>query len=260
MIGIILIHFFILAPIFLYLFSTKEDLKKSYQSFLDSKKDLGVMILVFFLIMVEVHFLDRLIHYDLTSLFSYEFPFWMWFKDHTSILWHSTVLYPLVYTYLVLHTFLLYFAPFLVLVSDRQTFRLLSRSMMVIFLIALPFYLFFPITNVYTFFNIPSSMERIIPGVESQYYLFTTTNNCFPSLHVGIPFLYTLVVLRSKRKNMKRLGKFMIFYSVLISFSVIFLAIHWITDAIGGLLVGWLAYKITLKIFHRELTTDGGSL
>jgi membrane-associated phospholipid phosphatase len=116
-------------------------------------------------------------------------------------------------------------------------------------MIAVPFYLFFPVTNVYTFYGAKSSLETVIPSVNIFFYSTTTINNCFPSLHVAITLLIAKSVSITKNK---RYMYFTYFCAVSVILSVIYLAIHWITDVIFGILLAFGVFYLQKKIILEK--------
>jgi membrane-associated phospholipid phosphatase len=121
--------------------------------------------------------------------------------------------------------------------------------LLLIYVIALPFYLFFPVTNVYTFYGAESALETVIPSVESFFYSATTLNNCLPSLHVAMTLLIAKSV--SVTKN-KRYAYFTYFCAVSVILSVIYLAIHWITDVICGVLLAFGVFYLQKKFISEK--------
>jgi membrane-associated phospholipid phosphatase len=109
-----------------------------------------------------------------------------------------------------------------------------AYSLIGIYSIAFPFYLFFPVTNVYSYYGTSSALTMVIPSIEHFFYTTTTTNNCFPSLHVAMSLLLIKTVSMT---NNKRFMYLTYFCAICVICSVIYLAIHWITDVIGGILL-----------------------
>jgi membrane-associated phospholipid phosphatase len=105
---------------------------------------------------------------------------------------------------------------------------------LLIYVIALPFYLFMPITNVYTYYNADSALETVIPSIEIFFYSTTTQNNCLPSLHTAMTILVAYSVSLTGNK---KLTYFAYFTMISVIISVIYLSIHWITDIIAGALL-----------------------
>jgi membrane-associated phospholipid phosphatase len=126
-----------------------------------------------------------------------------------------------------------------------KTFAL---SFLLIYSITLIFYLFFPITNVYTTYGTPSALNTVIPGIEHFFYATTTNNNCFPSLHVAMMLLIAYTVSLTENKQYRYLIYFCTFFVIC---SVIYLAIHWITDVIGGILLSSAMFYL-VKRYTKE--------
>jgi membrane-associated phospholipid phosphatase len=115
--------------------------------------------------------------------------------------------------------------------------------------IALPFYLFFPVTNVYTFYKIESALEIVVPNVEQFLYSTTTYNNCFPSLHVAMTLLIAKSVSLTKNK---KYTYFAYFCAISVILSVIYLAIHWITDVICGVALAFSVFYLQKRFIKGK--------
>ena len=153
--------------------------------------------------------------------------------------------------YIGVYPFTLWFSPMYFLLSnDKKAMKSLAYGLLLIYSLALPFYLFFPITNVYTFYGIESALETVIPGVEQFFYSTTTSNNCFPSLHVAVTLLIAKSVTLTKNK---KLTYFSYFCSISVILSVIYLAIHWITDVICGVILALLVFYLQNAINKGEI-------
>ena len=194
---------------------------------------IGLIIGVVVLQLVEVHFLDSfataLVGHDFTSAFvTVEDGAVHWFIQH----WNPVLLTIFVYIYIGIYPFTLWFTPlYYVLTNQTCPIKVFALSLLFIYIIALPFYLFFPIVNVYTYYHEPSALNTVIPGINNFFYSTTTTNNCFPSLHVAMALLVFLSVTLTKNKWYK------IFTGIMaggVIISVMYLGIHWIIDVIGG--------------------------
>lgn len=149
--------------------------------------------------------------------------------------WHPLLLTIFVSAYIIVYPFTLWFSPLLFLVTEsRNAMKTLAYGLALIYAIALPFYLFLPVTNVYTYLGTASALETVIPSIDSFFYATTTTNNCFPSLHVAV----SLLIAKSVSKT--RHHRYILFTSLsalLVIIAVIYLAIHWITDVVAGVLL-----------------------
>ncbi len=207
---------------------------------------IGLIVAVVALQLFEVRVLDplatSLVGMDFTPLFvSLEDGVGRWFIQN----WNPTLLTIFVYIYIGIYPFLLWFTPlYFVLTNQRRAMTMFAVGLLLIYVVALPFYLFFPVTNVYTYFHEPSALNTVIPSVERFFYTTTTSNNCFPSLHVAMALLIAFSV------SLTRNRRFRIFTAALavgVIISVIYLGIHWITDVIGGAI---LSVSVFLLLRH----------
>ena len=229
----------VLFLIFLTIFFPRD--KKNYmEGFFNLRLHLIILILVVLFHLFEVNFIDRfttnLIGKDFAPVFySYEKGFFEYLSQNTS----NLISIVSVFFYMILYPFTLWFSPLLFLIgNEEKAMRSLSYGLVIIYLCALPFYLFLPVTNVYTYLGIDFHLGKVIPGIEKFFYAVTTKNNCFPSLHVAMALLLV------KSSSFMRDRRY--FYITLISalgviFSVLYLSIHWITDVIGGISIFLIA-------------------
>ena len=168
----------------------------------------------------------------------------IWFSQH----WMSVFLYFFVIMYIAVYPFTLWFAPTYFLLTDqKKAMKSLAYGLLLIYLIALPFYLFMPITNVYTFNGAKSALEIVLPSVESFFYSTTTSNNCLPSLHTAMTILIAYSVSLTGNK---KFSYFAYFCMICVIISVIYLSIHWISDVITGIILA-LGVIFILKKFMR---------
>ena len=175
---------------FLAIFFPRD--KKNYmEGFFNLRLHLIILILVVLFHLFEVNFIDRfttnLIGKDFAPVFySYEKGFFEYLSQNTS----NLISIISVFFYMILYPFTLWFSPLLFLIgNEEKAMRSLSYGLVIIYLCALPFYLFLPVTNVYTYLGIDFHLGKIIPGIEKFFYAVTTKNNCFPSLHVAMALL-----------------------------------------------------------------------
>ena len=168
-----------------------------------------------------------------------------WFSQN----WIPGLVYFFVIIYIAVYSFTLWFSPLYFLLTDnKKAIKSLAYGLLLIYVIALPFYLFLPITNVYTFYNVNSALETVIPSVESFFYFTTTQNNCLPSLHTAMTIMIAYSVSLTKNK---KLTYFAYFTMIAVIISVIYLSIHWITDVITGALLT-VGVIFILKRFMRD--------
>lgn len=236
----------LLFLIFLVIFFPRG--KKDYmEGFRNLRFHIIIIILIVFLHLIEVNFLDgfitNILKKDFASIFySYEKDLFSFLIKNSNYL----VTIVSVFFYMILYPFTLWFSPFLFLISNEdKAMRSLSYGLVIIYLCALPFYLFLPVTNVYTYLDLEGHLENALPGVENFFYTLTTRNNCFPSLHVAM----ALLLAKSSNFMENRKYRYIMYVSAIgVIFSVLYLSIHWLTDVIGGFAV----FLIALGIVNYE--------
>jgi membrane-associated phospholipid phosphatase len=208
------------------------------------------------IVVVAVHLLEvKIIDQITTNYIGLNFTFNFQIIEDGIVYWFSQkwtpfLLYFFVFIYIILYPFILWFSIFYFLIADeRKAMKTFAYSLVIIYVIALPFYLFLPVTNVYIFYGAASALDTVIPGVEQFFYATTTNNNCFPSLHVAMTLLVAKTVSFT---NNKRFIYLAYFCGICVICSVIYLAIHWITDVIGGILLAFLVFYL-IKRFVKEI-------
>jgi membrane-associated phospholipid phosphatase len=147
--------------------------------------------------------------------------------------WIPGILHFFVLIYIAVYPFTLWFSPLYFIVSDKkESMKALAYGLLIIYAVSLPFYLFVPVTNVYTYYNVNSALETVIPSIENFFYTTTTHNNCLPSLHTAMTILIAYSVSLT---NNKKLTYFTYFVMICVIISVIYLSIHWLTDVLTGI-------------------------
>lgn len=163
--------------------------------------------------------------------------------------WMPGILHFFVIIYIIIYPFTLWFAPlYFIVANKKQAINFLSYGLLIIYLVALPFYLFLPITNVYTFYNSTSALETVIPSIENFFYATTTTNNCLPSLHTAMTILVAYCLSQTGNKKLKYFG---IFVATTVIISVVYLSIHWLTDVFAGMILS-LGAILLLKRYIKD--------
>ena len=224
---------------------------KIFNLFMKQFPYLALIIGVVAIHIIEVRFIDPLV----TSWLNYDFAnniqaFEGDIVYSFSQIWIPGILHFFVIIYIGIYPFTLWFSPlFFILFEKKQSIKALAYGLLIIYLIALPFYLFLPITNVYTFYNVESALETVFPSVENFFYSTTTHNNCLPSLHTAMTILVAYSVYLTRNK---KFTYFAFFVMICVIISVMYLSIHWLTDVITG---GTLALA-TIFLLHRFILRE----
>ncbi len=83
------------------------------------------------------------------------------------------------------------------------------------------------------------------------------SDHSFPSGHTTASFAASLVFLKEKLSIGKvRLDYIFLILAILISFSRLYLYVHFPTDVFAGVLVGWVAYKMAYIVFEKIKKTN----
>lgn len=170
--------------------------------------------------------------------------------------------------YLFVYLFLIYVTTvYYAYTSDRDMTDKVTLNYLLIYAIAVPYYLFFNV-------EVTSSW---IPGMDallyhdSWYSTFYATHdpldNAVPSLHVAIPFgilMLNYLHVKSKGHTLRewrhyRYHMFILINTIIFIFAILYLGIHWIVDIPLGMIVGGIG---ALFIHHLQprLRNDYGAM
>lgn len=178
--------------------------------------------------LIDPHVTEWVGHDFVKNIQSIEGDIAYWFSQY----WTPVLVYFFVLIYIAVYPFTLWFSVFyFIIIENKKAIKTLAYGLLIIYIIALPFYLFLPITNVYTYYNINSALDQVIPSVETFFYSTTTENNCLPSLHTAMTILIAYSVSLT---NNKKFTYFAYLVMVAVIISVVYLSIHWIIDVITG--------------------------
>ena len=143
------------------------------------------------------------------------------------------------------------FASFLypIYFDDRHMADRVSLSMFWVYVLAIPFYLFFNVGV--TGSHIPAMQTiayDLTPEINNWFTRIDPFTNGMPSLHIGLPFAIWLTMQRwDDDGRWAKYRGFLMAFTVLTAFAIIYLGIHWVVDIIGGMAVGILAVQMTSK-------------
>jgi membrane-associated phospholipid phosphatase len=89
-------------------------------------------------------------------------------------------------------------------------------------------------------------INTTLPSYISPYYTTLNPNPvaAFPSLHVAFPFMSFLAL----RYVYPRASWFALAWTVLVSFSVVYLGEHWAVDVFGGLIFAALCWAVLMRV------------
>jgi serine/threonine protein kinase/membrane-associated phospholipid phosphatase len=182
-----------------------------------------------------------------------------WFEGGLSFEQHDATNWFAVYGYSAVYFFLFPLLAILAIVvfyrrRDSRPLLLLSTAAAVDYVLTLPFYLFFPVPERWTY---PDAGAVLLSDLWTSKLIqafrpFSGLNNCFPSFHVSTTFILAAVFYRcgfAWRATALPLA-------IAILLSTFALGIHWLPDILAGLAVGWLSFWLAERIFpwvEREI-------
>lgn len=131
--------------------------------------------------------------------------------------------------------------------DDRWMADRIVLSIAWVYILAVPFYLFF---NVRVTGDVIPGMETIAydltPEIADWFRRIDPFTNGMPSLHIGIPFVVWLCLLRyDEDRRWNRYRHTVLLYTAVTAFTILYLGIHWISDIVGGLLIAAGAVAMT---------------
>lgn len=120
------------------------------------------------------------------------------------------------------------------------------------FAFALPFYLFFPVREVWHYYDPMNQGEVVNLAIQYQWihehiYAYNEINNCFPSLHTAISTCMAAVAWRTGAP--RSYVVFATLVAICIVLSTIYLGVHWVTDVVAGLLLAALVVKLVERFW-----------
>ena len=168
--------------------------------------------------------------------------------------------------YLFVYLFLIYVTTvYFAYSGDRDMTDKVTLIYLLIYAIAVPYYLFFNV-------EVTSSW---IPGMDALLYqdgwytvfyaLHDPLDNAVPSLHVAIPFgilMLNYLHVREQGGTLRewrhwRYHRFILINTILFTFTILYLGIHWFIDIPLGMLVGSIG-ALFIHHFQPRLRNDYG--
>lgn len=207
---------------------------------------LAVLLLHFFLVRIDAQVTDKLGWDFAPNIAALE----RGFVPGLSALWNPVLNLYFSIFYIVVHPWMVYFPVLLFLLADEE--RPAKATLLIfplVYLVALPFYLLFPVTNVYTHEGIQSPLFELFPQLTDLYYNATTPNNTFPSVTVATALLIANAARYSRNRNY-RLWAYV--YAGSVTLATLYLSIDWVVDVVGGILVAALVAVFTSRYISTE--------
>ncbi|PLT46903.1 hypothetical protein B8V81_1127 [Paenibacillus pasadenensis] len=184
----------------------------------------------------------------------YIFSFEGRFVENFQQLFHAEWLTPfLAFFYIVVFQSVLVASLGIYMFRDRsgRQFKATCYAVMINYLVAIPFYLFLPVKEVWAYDpNVHFYMLEAFPAFESMYRGLSGLDNCFPSLHTSISVTMALLAARSGNR---RWAWFAGINAAIIIFTIFYMGIHWLTDMLGGL--GLAVFSVALAYRLADLSS-----
>lgn len=185
------------------------------------------------------------VSYDLTStLTGWEGHWHVWLQNALHAPWVTSVsafFYVVVFQSVMIASIAIY--------TMERNFKLyyaLCAALLVNYLVAVPFYLFVPVGEVWSVEpQVRFLMLEAFPSFEDHYRALSGIDNCFPSLHTSISVTMALLAFRSGNR---RWALFAGANGAIIIFSIFYLGIHWMTDMLAGCVLAFVAAAIGLRV------------
>lgn len=247
----LLVHIIVITGLLLFI-TKKNPIQVIFKTitFIFQKKfilfHLALVLLVLLWNKVELWIENSFIHIkDFSPIFaSYEEPILNWIQQtlhHPYMTHFFGFFYVFLFTSIMIVSFFVYAYQ-----KEKKQVHLLLHAIILNYVFAIPFYLFFPINEAWsTLPNVNFLLLEIYPNFESTYREMSGINNCFPSLHTSLSLSIALVALQGTNK---RLTYIAFTISFVIMLGILYLGIHWITDMIGGILLAFFVLFIAKKL------------
>jgi len=130
--------------------------------------------------------------------------------------------------------------------KDHKLFYAVCYAIMINYMVAIPFYLFFPVDEVWAHHpTVKLLILDVFPTFEQDYRPLSGINNCFPSLHTSLSITLAVIAAHSGNRFWR------VFTTVsagIVIFAIFYLGIHWFLDMCAGLVLGAFAARTGLKM------------
>lgn len=130
-----------------------------------------------------------------------------------------------------------------VLRDEEKILKMYIYAMVLKFMITIPCYIFLNV-SVTSHYPPGTSVKPLLYQFSQYKTLILSVDRLtdnMPSGHIAIPFFVTLLTFF--KTKLKRYKIFTAFVTAMTGFAIIYLGIHWLLDIVGGIVLGFLAYK-----------------
>ena len=169
----------------------------------------------------------------------------VWFQDVFRATWLDVFM---THFYIAGFMFITYSSIFYVTYfDDRWMADRIALSIAWVYLLAIPFYLFFNV-RVTGFYieDMDAIAYTLNPEIEDWFRRIDAFTNCMPSLHIAVPFAIWLTFRKHDHDGRwRRFQNMTLGYIILTAFAIIYLGIHWFVDIIGGMMVAALSVRLS---------------
>jgi membrane-associated phospholipid phosphatase len=139
--------------------------------------------------------------------------------------------------------------------KQYKLFYAVCYALIINYMVAIPFYLFFPVNEVWSFHpDVKFLLKDVFPTFETDYRPLSGLDNCFPSLHTSISVSMAVIAMKSGNTFWRW---FTALSAAFIIFSIFYLGIHWLVDMSGGFALGMFAAKMALRVGESRLPVAG---
>ncbi|WP_339063906.1 phosphatase PAP2 family protein [Tepidibacillus marianensis] len=159
---------------------------------------------------------------------------------------NDTLTYLLTFFYIIGFPVIMVSSFVIYLNQDQRLLYAIVYALMLNYMIAIPFYLFFPIYEVWYFdHHVRFLIPQVYPGFDLEYRPLSGIDNNFPSLHTSISLTIALIAARAKSSLF---GKITLLSAIFIVFSTFYLGIHWVLDMAAGTILAFIASQTGLRL------------
>lgn len=141
--------------------------------------------------------------------------------------------------------------------EDLESFRALIRGLTLNYLVCLPFYLFFPVKEMWAAGagSARLLLDDLSPALMEAYRATSGLDNCFPSFHTSLAVTAAVIACRMGPPLFARAVALSAAGVVL---STLYLGIHWIADVAAGLALGlWAGLHQARRITAARARAGG---